>query len=190
MSSCHPVPLAFIECSSAVRSPHLSTSHPSNYNLMSTLSFLTQALPSFRIHRATPIRTCTMRYALPTLTLHLLFLCAASNNRSTPPLVTALSTVPNAQVAENIANYLVSHHLVACVNTLPGVKSTYWWQGKLNTDTELLLIMKTQEHLIDRVIEKVKELHPYQVPEVIVQPIINGYTPYLDWIVESTKNPS
>ena len=109
---------------------------------------------------------------------------------STTPYVTAMSMVPDAASAETITNHLVSSKLVACVNTVPGVKSTYWWQGKVHTDTESLLIIKTRASLIDSVVQIVKKHHPYDVPEVIVQPIQGGYQPYLNWIGESTKDAS
>ena len=98
-------------------------------------------------------------------------------------------TVPNAQVGESIAQALVATRLAACVNRLPGVVSLYHWLGKIENDAEEMLIIKTRVAYVDRVAEKVKFLHPYQVPEVIAIPIIAGEASYLEWLEKETASP-
>lgn len=102
--------------------------------------------------------------------------------------VTAFSTVPDEAVANKITDDLVSNKLVACVNIIPGLKSAYWWKGEVVRDNELLLMMKTRVELVPKLTEKLKALHPYEVPELIVQPIIGGNADYLSWIGESTTS--
>lgn len=95
-------------------------------------------------------------------------------------------TCPDQSVADEIATSLVTKKLAACVNILPSVKSVYRWEGKVESSTELLLMIKTQTALVDRLSTEVKALHPYDCPEVISVAIDGGYRPYLDWINEST----
>jgi len=77
--------------------------------------------------------------------------------------------------------------MVACVNIIPKVQSVYWWDGKVNVDEEQLLIFKTETSLSPTIISAVKEIHPYDVPEVIFTPIQDGNDKYLEWISESVK---
>lgn len=101
--------------------------------------------------------------------------------------MSAFCTVPNESVADKITENVVSAKLVACVNMIPGVKSAYWWKGEVVKDQELLLMMKTKRALVEELNGKIKELHPYDVHELIVQPIVDGNPPYLTWIGDSTK---
>ncbi len=75
----------------------------------------------------------------------------------------------------------------ACVNILPGVESHYRWQGKKETAREILLIVKTQEKLLDELISLVKRQHPYSVQEIVVMPIIGGNEDYLKWLEMETN---
>ena len=86
---------------------------------------------------------------------------------------------------EEIANFLVENRLAACVNIVPKVKSIYWWQGKIERDEEALLIIKTSADKMENLIEKVKEIHPYTVPEIVSMEIREGNPDYLKWIRES-----
>lgn len=95
-----------------------------------------------------------------------------------------LVTCGSRQEAETIARDLVERRLAACVNLLPGVTSVYRWQGAIEADEEVLLIAKTQRARFSALAERVKELHSYDLPEVIGAPIEAGLQAYLDWIDE------
>lgn len=98
-----------------------------------------------------------------------------------------LVTVPNAATATKIADALVEEQFAACVNTLPGVMSTYRWQGKVQREEELLLIIKTTHEKLIALQERVIQLHPYEVPEVIALNIADGHAAYLNWITDNTR---
>ena len=95
------------------------------------------------------------------------------------------STAP-PQDAPKIARALVDLHLVACVNVVH-VNSYYTWKGEFSADNEHLLIIKTRKEKADEVIRAIKDLHPYEVPEIIALPVIAGHGPYLDWVHEQTR---
>jgi len=84
--------------------------------------------------------------------------------------------------ANELASHLLSQRVCACVSAVPGVESRYWWEGQLETAQESLLVIKCASELVDTVIEKVKEVHPYQVPEVLVLPVEGGNPDYLAWV--------
>jgi len=96
-------------------------------------------------------------------------------------------TVPNQEVASSLSNVLLEGKLCACVNIIPGIQSKYHWKGEIQTDTELLLMIKTRTNLVQQIIECVKKNHPYEVPEVISVPIQAGNPAYLAWIGTSTE---
>ncbi len=100
--------------------------------------------------------------------------------------VVVLITVPNIDVAEKVANMLVSEHLAACVNIVPNVTSIYFWEGKVCRDEELLLVIKTRASLIEQLVSAVRKVHPYTVPEIIALPIVAGFSGYLKWVEEVT----
>ncbi|MBW9140385.1 MAG: divalent-cation tolerance protein CutA [Candidatus Aramenus sp.] len=101
--------------------------------------------------------------------------------------VVVLSTVPEMGTGKKIAKALVDERLAACVNLVPYVKSFYVWEGKTVEDDEGLLIIKTDKESLEKVIKRVKELHPYTLPEVISIDISGGLPEYLKWIVESVR---
>jgi len=90
--------------------------------------------------------------------------------------------------AVDLAKTLVEERLVACVNIVPGLRSIYWWQGKVEDEPEVLCIMKTRSNLFESLRDRVRELHSYEVEEIIALPIVAGNPPYLDWITENTQN--
>jgi periplasmic divalent cation tolerance protein len=106
------------------------------------------------------------------------------SDRAPRPLV-ALSTIDSAETAKTLADALVGEGLVACVNVVPGVTSVYRWQGEICHDSEWLLVMKTVSSRSEALDRRLRELHPYDVPELILLPIDGGAQAYLDWLVES-----
>lgn len=95
-------------------------------------------------------------------------------------------TAPNEDEAVKIANALVSERLAGCVNIIKGVRSIYSWQGKIEDEPEVLMILKTRQSLFEPLLKRVKELHTYSVPEVIALPIVEGSEDYLKWLSEVT----
>jgi periplasmic divalent cation tolerance protein len=95
-------------------------------------------------------------------------------------------TCPDQVVAERIAEAVVSERLAACVNLVPDVTSIYRWQGEIQRDAELLLIIKTRRTVYPQLEARIIELHPYQVPEIIALPIQAGSAAYLAWIADNT----
>lgn len=103
----------------------------------------------------------------------------------TEKYILVLCTCPDDVVAAKIATILVNERLAACVNRIPRMVSTYWWKDKVQTDTESLLIVKTADRLLDRLAQRIHDLHPYEIPEVIKLPIEGGSERYLAWIGQS-----
>ncbi|XP_071580266.1 protein CutA homolog [Temnothorax nylanderi] len=96
----------------------------------------------------------------------------------------AYVTVPDDAVAKRLARGLVENKLAACVNIIPQLTSVYEWEGKIQEEPELLLMIKTRTERVDALTKYVKENHPYTVCEVISLPIQNGNDDYLKWISE------
>lgn len=99
-------------------------------------------------------------------------------------------TTPNEESAKKLARDLVTTKLAACVNIIPNIQSIYEWEGKVNEDVELLLMIKTSTELVEQLSTYVRENHPYSVAEVISVKIENGNPPYLDWIAKTVKKPN
>ena len=91
-------------------------------------------------------------------------------------------TTSSEEEARKISEALLSRRKAACVNIVPKVDSSFWWQGKLDSARESLLIIKTKASLLSEIIALVKEVHSYEVPEIIALPIIGGNDDYLNWI--------
>jgi periplasmic divalent cation tolerance protein len=96
-------------------------------------------------------------------------------------------TTSTEQEAHKIAELLLGKRKAACVNIVPRVDSSFWWQGKLDSARESLLIIKTRASLLPEIIELVKSAHSYEVPEIIALPIIGGNEDYLRWIDGEVK---
>jgi periplasmic divalent cation tolerance protein len=106
------------------------------------------------------------------------------NNNSEIEYGVVLVTAPSQGEAEEIAQTLVEAKLAACVSLLP-IKSVYTWKGELYKEEEWQLLIKTDLAKFDNLAAKVKELHSYEVPEIIALPLVTGYAPYLAWISEN-----
>jgi periplasmic divalent cation tolerance protein len=104
-----------------------------------------------------------------------------------PAICVIYSTVPPSRSAD-LAQRLLGKNLVACVTIMP-VRSLYRWKGESCDDEEHLLIIKTRQSLAEEVIRALKAMHPYEVPEIIVLPVIAGHAPYLDWVRAETNQP-
>ena len=103
------------------------------------------------------------------------------------PLIVVLCTVPDEATAERLAKGLVEERLAACVNAIPGVKSFYRWQGKVETDTETQLLIKTRSERFDELAAWISANHPYDVPELIAIPADRVSDAYLAWAVDQTS---
>ena len=99
-------------------------------------------------------------------------------------VVTVLMTAPDAETARGIVGALLEARLVACGNILPGATSIYRWQGKVHQDEEVVVILKTTRPLLHRLLERAAELHPYDVPELLAQEVVDGASGYLEWVRE------
>jgi periplasmic divalent cation tolerance protein len=97
------------------------------------------------------------------------------------------TTLPSADKAAELAKLLVEERLAACANLLPAIRSIYRWQGKLQDENEVLLLLKTRAEHLERLKLRILELHPYEVPEVLAVPVESGYQPYLEWLAGETK---
>jgi periplasmic divalent cation tolerance protein len=104
-----------------------------------------------------------------------------------PDHVLALTTLPTSLDADALARTLVEEGLVACVNVLPPMRSTYRWKEEVEQETERQVIMKTTRDRISELETRLRELHPYDVPEFIVVPIVSGSEEYLRWVTDSTS---
>ena len=96
----------------------------------------------------------------------------------------ALSTFPDQETAREISNELVTKKLAACANILPGVESIYRWKEKIESGNETLVLFKLSEDRQSAFQEKLRSLHPYEVPEIIFASISSGLPEYLRWVIE------
>ena len=102
-------------------------------------------------------------------------------------LVAVWITINSLETAQRLAQQLVTAKLAACVNLIPQVQSVYMWEGALQTDSEVMLMVMTRQDLLVQLTEFVKQNHPYQVPEVIATPLIGGNEAYFRFVRENTR---
>ena len=97
------------------------------------------------------------------------------------------TTLPDEQEAARMAAVIVADRLAACANVLPGMTSVYHWQGKIETAQEVVIIFKTRAALAPAIEARIKELHSYETPAIVVLPVQGGSAEYLAWIGAETK---
>lgn len=108
-------------------------------------------------------------------------------NENSSPAQILITTLPEMEQAKQMAQTIVNQKLAACINILPQMVSIYRWQGALEEGTEHMLVIKTEVARLDELKKTILEMHPYELPEIIVVPIVGGHPPYLDWIGESVQ---
>lgn len=102
-------------------------------------------------------------------------------------LILVLVTAPDISAARKIATALVDRKLAACVNISPSWNSIYRWEGQVQEDTEVLMLIKARTaHFETHLIPTIQENHPYDLPEIIVLPILDGEKNYLEWVMQET----
>lgn len=104
--------------------------------------------------------------------------------------IVIMNTCPDEELAQTLATGLVDNGLAACVNILPRLTSVYCWQGRRESENEVLLFIKTRQDLYPAVQDWILEHHSYEVPEVIAVPVISGLPSYLEWIDTQTRSQS
>jgi periplasmic divalent cation tolerance protein len=105
---------------------------------------------------------------------------------SPAPIVTALTTAPSAELAKRLVRTLVERRLIACGTVLPGAVSTYWWQGAVTEEDEVVVVMKTTAERWRELAAALPALHPYEVPELIALAVAGGHPAYLTWVRAET----
>jgi periplasmic divalent cation tolerance protein len=98
-----------------------------------------------------------------------------------------LITAPDLKTARALAKAALDARLIACANLVPKIESHYWWQGKIQSAPEVLLILKTTQAKLAELEKLILALHPYDTPEFLVQPLIAGNERYLDWLATSVR---
>ncbi len=102
--------------------------------------------------------------------------------------IVVLVTVPDPDTAARIGRAVIEDKLAACVNVVPGLRSLYVFEGKFCDEAEVLCIIKTRQALYAPLRDRIKALHPYQVPEIIALPLSDGNPAYLSWLAASTRD--
>lgn len=105
----------------------------------------------------------------------------------TPAALICFCTCPESGTAERIAAALVDERLAACVNILPGLRSIYRWQDRVETADEVLLLVKTSADAYPALQERLRELHPYELPELLAVESTSGLPAYLQWVTDETR---
>jgi len=100
--------------------------------------------------------------------------------------IMVFSTAPSGEQAAVIAKAAIDEGLAACCNIVPGLRSIYKWKGEVCDESEVLCIFKTRGALFERLRDRIREIHPYEVPEVVRVDITGGLADYLDWIGANT----
>lgn len=102
-------------------------------------------------------------------------------------ICTVLVTAPDAEVGAGIARQLVEARLAACVNVLPGVRSIYRWESAVREEAEAMLIIKTAASRCEELASRIQDLHPYDLPEILVLAVAGGSASFLEWVETETR---
>lgn len=102
-------------------------------------------------------------------------------------VVVVMVTAASQDEAGKIADQVVRSRLAACASTIPTVRSTYWWEGKITNEQESLLLIKTTSDKFNALEETIRKIHSYKVPEIIAVPVSYGFPPYLEWVHRETS---
>ena len=102
-------------------------------------------------------------------------------------VVIVMVTTATQDEAGKIADHVVRCRLAACASTIPTVRSTYWWEGKMMNDEESLLLIKTTSDKFKSLEETIQKIHSYKVPEIVAIPVSKGFPPYLEWVIRETS---
>ena len=97
-------------------------------------------------------------------------------------------TVPGLKDGNRMSKEILTSRLAACVTVIPGVRSMYWWEGKLAQAKEAMLVVKTTRSQYRRLERKILELHSYKVPEIIAVPVVAGLPQYIEWVGDEVAN--
>ena len=101
--------------------------------------------------------------------------------------IVVFMTAANGEEATRLADLLIGAHLAACVQILPEMESVYRWEGKVERQSEVLLLAKTTAAKFPELEREVRALHSYETPEIIAVPIVIGSSPYLEWLTQSLQ---
>lgn len=112
-----------------------------------------------------------------------------SHSSSKPEFSLILTTVPDRATGESLAHLLLENRAAACVTLMGQGVSFFWWQGKVQKESEYILFIKTRENNFDQLVSLITRHHPYEVPEIIALSIKRGYSPYLEWLANETIAP-
>jgi periplasmic divalent cation tolerance protein len=115
---------------------------------------------------------------------------AANDHQTSLEGVVILSTAPDVLLAKRIAHILIEERLAACVQLTPAMLSIYEWGGEVQGADEIGLIIKTTGDVAQKAVERLVALHPYDIPEAVVIPMIGGHAPYLQWLHHQTRQVS
>ncbi|MCW8846831.1 MAG: divalent-cation tolerance protein CutA [Gammaproteobacteria bacterium] len=106
-----------------------------------------------------------------------------------PTILMVYCTCPEDTTAAQIASILVEERLAACANRIPAMSSTFRWQDKVQTNSEVQLILKTTDRVYPALEKRILELHPYDLPEILAIEVQGGLPGYVEWIVDSVRLP-
>jgi periplasmic divalent cation tolerance protein len=112
---------------------------------------------------------------------------SGSGSEESQRVCVVLSTFDSEEDAVRVGRTLVERRLVACVNVTGGVRSIYWWEGKVDDAAEVLAVMKTRRDRLPELLPELAALHPYDVPEILVLPVVTGDAGYLEWVEREAR---